>query len=155
MLCFPLPARVIGLVWVSRSADTAYRGDMDASWSVQPFRQKYCSCNYRCHGRIFSSHYKATTDKRSNSNEAATFSYSIRQSHSRGPPRFAPTGRLPNFSSIASAPAAPILEAALLSNNIPAFEPFWARRKPTQPVLLLRQRSTSPHARRHLPLWLS
>ena len=95
------------------------------------------------------------TDNRSNSFEAATFSYSIRQLFSRGPPRFAPTGRLPNFSSIASAPAAPILEAALLPNDIPAFEPFLGRRKPAHLSTLLRQRSTSPDARRHLPLWLS
>lgn len=146
---------VIGLVWVSRTADTAYCDRKDASWSVHPFRQKCCSRNHRCHGRIFSSHYKTTTDNRSDPNEAATFSYSIRQLFSPGPPRFAPTGRLPNFSSIASVPAAPILEASLLPKDIPAFEPFLGRRKPAHLATLPRQRSTSPEARRHLPLWLS
>lgn len=44
----------------------------------------------------------------------------------------------------------------LLSNGIhlPAFEPFLGRRKPAH-LATLRQRSTSPDARRHLPLWLS
>lgn len=37
MLCFALPARVFDLVWVSRSAVTAYRGTKDASWSIQLF----------------------------------------------------------------------------------------------------------------------
>ena len=45
---------------------------------------------------------EVTRTRPSNSNEAATFSYSRRQPFSRGLPRFAPSGRLPNFSSIAS-----------------------------------------------------